>query len=112
MRCDANANAAAPLSQAQLQQQREVETQGQEEALDNILGGVIGLKNHAINIDSEVVTQNVMLDEFGEEIELTTEELKKQTEKARKLNSAKSKKCKLCCCILVLFIIQIVLLSI
>ena len=99
------------MSSAQLQESRDQEYARQEEALDHIYTGVIGLKNHGNAINSEVVAQNAMLDDLGNAIDITQEELEAQTEKARKINGKKAKVCKLYCCIIVLFIALVTLLA-
>lgn len=53
------------MSTQQLERQREQDLARQDALLDQIHGGVKGLKNHALVINGEVVEQNVMIDDIG-----------------------------------------------
>lgn len=53
------------MSTQQLERQREQDLARQDAMLDQIHGGVKGLKNHALAINGEVVEQNVMIDDVG-----------------------------------------------
>lgn len=53
------------MSTQELERRREQDLARQDALLDQIHGGVKGLKNHAQAINGEVVEQNVMIDDIG-----------------------------------------------
>lgn len=53
------------MSTQELERRREADLARQDALLDQIHGGVKGLKNHAQAINGEVVEQNVMIDDIG-----------------------------------------------
>lgn len=53
------------MSTQELERRREQDLARQDALLDQIHGGVKGLKNHAQAINGEVVEQNAMIDDIG-----------------------------------------------
>ncbi|GAB9471453.1 hypothetical protein Gpo141_00008663 [Globisporangium polare] len=96
------------MSTQQLERQREEDLARQDALLDQIHGGVKGLKNHALAINGEVVEQNVMVDDIGTRMDRAQQDIERQEAVAREVNAKKKKACKLYGVIVVLVVILIV----
>uniref|UniRef100_A0AAV1TDB2 t-SNARE coiled-coil homology domain-containing protein n=1 Tax=Peronospora matthiolae TaxID=2874970 RepID=A0AAV1TDB2_9STRA len=96
------------MDQQQFDRRREEDEARQDALLDQIHGGVVGLKNQAHAINDEVVEQNVIIDDIGGRMDDATQDISREEEAARQVNARKKKACKLYGVIVVLVVILII----
>ncbi|KAG2782930.1 hypothetical protein PC129_g12116 [Phytophthora cactorum] len=95
-------------AQQQFDQRRADDQARQDALLDQIHGGVVGLKNQAHAINGEVVEQNIMIDDIGDRMDNATRDISREEQAAREVNARKKKACKLYGIIAVLVVILII----
>ncbi|KAG6955846.1 hypothetical protein JG688_00011692 [Phytophthora aleatoria] len=88
-------------AQQQFDQRRADDQARQDALLDQIHGGVVGLKNQAHAINGEVVEQNIMIDDIGDRMDNATRDISREEQAAREA-------CKLYGIIAVLVVILII----
>ncbi|EQC35474.1 hypothetical protein SDRG_07182 [Saprolegnia diclina VS20] len=91
------------------QQQQRYNREQQEADLDEVLVGARHLNHHAKAINGEVVSQNHLIDNLGDDVEAGAAELRFQAEKAALVNAQKKKMCWYYGIIAILIVILIVL---
>ncbi|CAH0485908.1 unnamed protein product [Peronospora effusa] len=96
------------MDQQQFDSQRAEDEARQDALLDQIHGGVVGLKNQAHAINDEVVEQNIMIDDIGNRMDNATRDIAQEEKAAREANARKKKACKLYGVIVVLVVILII----
>ncbi|KAE9204549.1 hypothetical protein PF004_g17809 [Phytophthora fragariae] len=96
------------MDQQQFDRRRADDQARQDVLLDQIHGGVVGLKNQAHAINGEVVEQNVMIDDIGNRMDNATQDISREEQAAREVNARKKKACKLYGVIAVLVVILII----
>ncbi|CAI5736007.1 unnamed protein product [Peronospora destructor] len=96
------------MDQEQFDRQRAEDEARQDALLDQIHGGVVGLKNQAHAINDEVVEQNIMIDDIDNRMDNATRDIAKEEKAAREVNARKKKACKLYGVIVVLVAILII----
>uniref|UniRef100_M4BCM7 t-SNARE coiled-coil homology domain-containing protein n=1 Tax=Hyaloperonospora arabidopsidis (strain Emoy2) TaxID=559515 RepID=M4BCM7_HYAAE len=79
------------MDQQQFDRRREEDEARQDALLDQIHGGVVGLKNQAHAINDEVVEQNVIIDDIGGRMDDATQDISREEEAARQVNARKKK---------------------
>ncbi|TDH67040.1 uncharacterized protein CCR75_003141 [Bremia lactucae] len=82
-------------AQQQFDQRRADDLARQDALLDQIHGGVVGLKNHAHAINGEVLEQNVMIDDISNRMDTATHDIAREEQTARDVNARKKKACPL-----------------
>lgn len=95
-------------AQQQFDQRRADDMARQDALLDQIHGGVVGLKNHAHAINGEVMEQNIMIDDIGNRMDTATQDIAREEQVARAVNARNKKACKLYGVIAVLVVILII----
>ncbi|KAI9920170.1 hypothetical protein PsorP6_015638 [Peronosclerospora sorghi] len=104
------------MDQEQFDRRRAEDEARQDALLDQIHGGVVGLKNQAHAINGEVVEQNIMIDDISNRMDNATRDISREEQAAREVNARKNKArvytltCKLYGVIIVLVVILIVVL--
>ncbi|CAH0478284.1 unnamed protein product [Peronospora belbahrii] len=96
------------MDQEQFDRRRAQDEARQDALLDQIHGGVVGLKNQAHAINGEVVEQNIMIDDISNRMDNATQNIAKEEKAAREINARKKKACKLYGVIVVLVVILII----
>ncbi|POM60793.1 hypothetical protein PHPALM_30307 [Phytophthora palmivora] len=102
------------MDQQQFDRRRAEDEARQDALLDQIHGGVVGLKNQAHAINGEVVEQNIMIDDIGNRMDNATQDISREEQAAREVNARKKKAslyaqaCKLYGVIAVLVVILII----
>ncbi|CAH0485906.1 hypothetical protein KXD40_008749 [Peronospora effusa] len=79
------------MDQQQFDSQRAEDEARQDALLDQIHGGVVGLKNQAHAINDEVVEQNIMIDDIGNRMDNATRDIAQEEKAAREANARKKK---------------------
>ncbi|GMF44877.1 unnamed protein product [Phytophthora fragariaefolia] len=79
------------MDQQQFDRRRAEDEARQDALLDQIHGGVVGLKNQAHAINGEVVEQNIMIDDIGNRMDNATQDISREEQAAREVNARKKK---------------------
>lgn len=108
---DKNPNYANYTAQ-ELQTRQQDAMNDQEQQLGQLERGVKGLRHQANAINNEVVDQNVMIDDIGQNMQDTTQDIQAQEQKAREINKKKKKVCFLYVIIVLLIIALVLILAI
>ncbi|CAI5739157.1 unnamed protein product [Hyaloperonospora brassicae] len=100
------------MDQQQFDRRRAEDEARQDALLDQIHGGVVGLKNQAHAINDEVVEQNVIIDDIDTRVDTATQDIAREEQATREVNARKKKACKLYGVIVTLVVILIIVLVI